>query len=209
MKRFGRREEVEPPAQASAPTHVTGPRLRPDQQRVAREIEAFVLDAMKTRPIQESMLGLLQVGLPHLAQRDCSEAAIVAGQTAARLGYFARCGEHAMFAVAQEPADELLDALAARLEGVTPDPSATQDAVADLAADLVLAEPMDAQEGARGPFWSLPGAGGEARVALRDRLARALRGSPDVSLYELRRTWMYGYFLRALQECFEDEDISG
>ena len=167
------------------------------------------MDAMEGRPIEESILGLLQVGLPHLAQRDCTEAAIVAGQTAARLGYFARSGEYAMFAVAQEPDDELLDTLAARLEGVAPGPTATQDAVAELAADLVLAEPMDAQEGARGPFWSLPGAGGEARVALRDRLARALRGSPDVSLYELRRTWMYGYFLRTLQECFEGEDITG
>ena len=189
--------------------HVAGPRLTPDQHRVVRELEGFVLEAMEGPPIEESTLGLLQIGLPHLAQRDCSEAAIVAGQTAARLGYFARLAEHAMFAVAQEPDDELLDTLAARLENAAPGPSATQDAVAELAADLVLAEPMDAQEGERGPFWSLPGAGGEARVALRDRLSRALRRSPDVSLYELRRTWMYGYFLRALQECFEDEDMTG
>ena len=189
--------------------HVAGPRLAPDQTHVVRELESFVLAAMEGPGIEESTLGLLQVGLPYLAQRDCSEAAIVTGQTAARLGYFARSGEYAMFAHAQEPDDELLDALAARLEGVAPGPTATPDAVAELAADLVLAEPMDAQEGARGFFWSLPGAGGDVRVALRDRLARALRRSPDVSLYDLRRTWMYGYFLRALQECFEDEDMTG
>lgn len=189
--------------------HVAGPRLTPDQNRVVRELEGFVMNAMEGPPIEESILGLLQVGLPHLAQRECSEPAIIAGQTAARLGYFARAGENAMFALAQEPDDQLLDTLAARLEGVAPGPTATQDAVAELAADLVLAEPMDAQEGARGFFWSLPGADGEARGSLRDRLTRALRHTPDVSLYELRRTWMYGYFLRALQECFENEDITG
>ena len=208
MKLFGRGEEADPAPPASAPMHVAGPRLTPDQNRVVRELESYVLDAMDGPAIEQSTLGLLQVGLPYLAQRDCSETAIVAGQTAARLGYFARSGEQAMFALAQEPDDDLLDTLAGRLENVAPGPTATQDAVAELAADLVLAEPIDAQEGPRGPFWSLPGAGGEARGALRDRLTRALRQSPDVSLYELRRTWMYGYFLRALQECFEDEDMT-
>lgn len=189
--------------------HVATPRLTPDQHRMVRELEGFVMDAMAGPQIEESILGLLRAGLPRVAQRDCSEAALAAGQTAARLGYLARSGEHAMFAVAQEPDDALLDALAARLENVAPGPSATQDAVAELAADLVRAEPIDAQPGTPGAFWSLPGAGGDARVTLRDRLARTLRRSPDVSLYELRRTWMYGYFLRALQECFENEDITG
>lgn len=209
MKLFGRGEEVDPPPPARTPTHVAGPRLTPDQNRVVLELERFVLDAMEGPAVDESILAVLQVGLPYLAQRDCSDEAIVAGQTAARLGYFARSGEQAIFALAQEPDDDLLDTLAARLENVAPGPTATQDAVAELAADLVLAEPIDAQEGAGGAFWSLPGAGGEARGALRDRLTRALRQSPDVSLYELRRTWMYGYFLRALQECFEDEDMTG
>lgn len=188
--------------------HVAGPRLSPDQNRVVRELEGFVTDAMQGPPIDESVLGLLRVGLPRVAQRDCSEPAMVAGETAARLGYFARLGEYTMFVVAQDPDDALLDTLAARLEDVAPGPSGVAGVVAKLAADLVRVEPMDAQEGPRGAFWSLPGAGGEARGALRDRLARTLRRSPDVSLYELRRTWMYGYFLRALQECFEDEDMT-
>lgn len=205
MKLFGRNGEVEPPP--SGPRPVV-PRLSPDQSRVLRELEALALDAMRECPIEEGTLGLLQVGLPYLTQRDCSEAAIVAGQTAARLGYFARAGEHAMFEAAQEPDDALLDTLAAWLEDAAPSLATTQDTVAELAAELVLAEPMDAQEGADGPFWLLPGAGGEIRVVLRDRLARALSRPQDVSLYELRRTWMYGYFLHALQECFEDEDMS-
>ena len=207
MKLFGRHGEVEPPPQA--PRAPVAARLGPDQNQVLRELEGLALDAMRECPIEESTLGLLQVGLPYLAQRDCSEAAIVAGQTAARLGYLARAAEHAMFEAAQEPDDGLLDTLAAWLEDAAPASAATQDAVAELAAELVVAEPTDGQEPAEGPFWSLPGAGGEVRAALRDRLAGALSRPRDVSLDELRRTWMYGYFLRALQECFEDEDMSG
>ena len=207
MRLFGRREEVDQPPRPSAPTHAP-PRLTPDQSSVVGELNGLVMDGMRDCPIEESTLVVLQVGLPYLTQRECSDAAIITGQTAARLGYLARAAEYAMCEAAQELDDELLDTLAARLDDAEPGPHATQDTVAELAAELALAEPMDAQAGEDGAFWSLPGAAGELRVALRDHFARALSRPQDVSLYELRRTWMYGYFLRALQECFEDEDMT-
>ena len=207
MKLFGRNGEAGQPPPASERTHA--PRLTPDQNGAIRELNGLVMDGMRDCPIERSTLGLLQLGLPHLTQRECSEAAIVAGQTAARLGYLARSAEYAMFEAAQELDDGLLDTLAERLDAAGSGTDAIQDAVAELAAELALAEPMDAQQGDDGALWLLPGAGGELRSALRDRLARALSRPEDVSLYELRRTWMYGYFLRSLQECFEDEDMSG
>ncbi len=207
MRLFGRNGDVDK-SPASARTDAA-PRLTPDQNRVVREINGLVMDGMRECPIEESTLGLLQVGLPYLTQRECSEPAIIAGQTAARLGYLARSAEYVMFEAAQELDDELLAALAARLDDAEPGPHATQDTVAELAAELAVAEPMDAQAGEDGAFWLLPGAAGELRVALRDRFAAALSRPQDVSLYELRQTWMYGYFLRCLQECFEDEDMTG
>lgn len=207
MSRFGRDEEVDRPPAESA--RIAATRLTPEQNSAFRELNDSVMEAMRSSAIEHSTLAVLQLGLPHLAQRECSDGAIVAGQTAARLGYLARAAEYSIFDAARELDDALLDTLAARLDDAGSGPHATQDTVAELAAELALAEPMDAQQGEDGPFWLLPGAGGELRITLRDRLARALSRPPDVSLYELRRTWMYGYFVRSLQECFEDEDMTG
>lgn len=208
MRLFGQNEDADrrPPAGAGPGA---GHRLTPDQNQVVRELNGLVMDGMRELVIEESTLGLLQVGLPYLTQRDCSDAAIVAGQTAARLGYLARAAEYAMFAAAQEPDDELLDLLAARLDDADTSPTATEDAVAEIAAELALAEPIDGDALKGGPLWSLPGTEGELRVALRDRFSRALSRPQDVSLDELQQTWMYGFFLRGLQECFEDEDMTG
>lgn len=208
MRLFGRHGEVDQSSPPSARTHAA-PRLNPDQNSVIRELSGLVIDGMRDCPIEESTLGLLQVGLPYLTQRERSDAAIIAGQTAARLGYLARGAEYVMFEPAQELDDELLDTLAARLDDAGPGPHATENTVAELAAELANGEPIDAPAGEEGAFSLLPGAGGELRVALRDRLAGALSRPDDVSLYELRQTWMYGYFLRCLQECFEDEDMTG
>lgn len=208
MRLFGQSGDAErrPPATAGPGA---GHRLTPDQNQVVRELNGLVMEGMRELAIEESTLGLLQVGLPYLTQRDCSDAAIVAGQTAARLGYLARAAEYAMFDAAQELDDELLDLLSGRLDGADPGPTATEDTVAELAAELALAEPIEAAAADRGPLWSLPGAEGELRVALRDRFSRALSRPQDVGLDELQQTWMYGFFLRGLQECFEDEDMSG
>lgn len=208
MPLFGRSEEVQhqPPAGArSGPA----PRLTPDQNETVRELNGLVMDGMRECPIEQSTLGLLQVGLPHLTQRECSDPAIIAGQTAARLGYLARGAEFAMFESAQELDEELLDALADRLDESDPNPSAAEDTVAELAAELALAEPIHGGPGEGGALWSLPGAGGELRVVMRERLAGALQRPPDVSVDELQQAWMYGFFLRGLQECFEDEDMTG
>lgn len=207
MRLFGRNEEGPQPPGHRRPG--AADRLTPDQNQVVRELNGLVMEGMRECVIDQSTLGLLQVGLPYLTQRECSTDAIVAGQTAARLGYLARSAEFAMFEAAREPDDELLDVLAARLDDAGSGPTATEDTVADLAAELALAEPIEAGAVEVGALWSLPGADGELRVALRDRLSRALTHPQDVGLDDLQRTWMYGFFLRGLQECFEDEDMTG
>lgn len=208
MRLFGRNEEVDKQPPASARSGAPQ-RLTPDQNKLIRDLTGLVMDGMRECPIERSTLALLQVGLPFLTQRDCSDEAVIAGQTAARLGYLTRAAEYAMLESAQELEDELLETLATRLDAAEPGPSAAEDTVAELAAELALAEPLEAGAPERGPLWALPGAEGELRLALRDRLTRALSRPQDVSLDELRRTWMYGFFLRGLQECFEDEDMAG
>lgn len=206
MPLFGRSGGEDPKPWTSAVG--VAPPLTPDQNEVVRELSNLAMDGMRECPIEHSTLALLQVGLPYLTQRECSEPAIVAGQTSARLGYLSRSAEFAMFGGAQELDEELLDMLAARLEAAGDRPGATEDAVAELAAELALDEPVQPGAPGGGPLWSLPGAGGDLRVALRDQLARALDRPRDVSIEELKQAWMYGFFLRGLQECFEDEDMT-
>jgi hypothetical protein len=61
-------------------------------------------------PFEEETLALLQVGLPYMTQRACSDDAILAGQRAARLGYLSRSAEFAKFDAAREADGDLLDA---------------------------------------------------------------------------------------------------
>jgi len=167
------------------------------------ELEQIVVESLNEAPIERETLELLQVGLPYLVQHECSDGAVIAGQTAARLGYLARAAEFALFEGDLEFDDDLLATLSARLDEAgeeTPD----GDVMADLAAELARSESLDPSPYEGGPSWTLPGLAGSARGTLRDGLVARMRCPPDVEVDDLRRTWKYGYFLHALDELFED-----
>ncbi len=175
-----------------------------DVETAIADVEQIVVEGMHDAPIAHEMLELLQVGLPHLTQRDCSETAVVTGQTVARLGYLTRAAEFAMFEGELEPDADLEQTLGARLDEAERDELSAWDAMADLAAAIALSESLDppAEEG--GPTWTLPGFDGQVRGRLRDNLLLRVQRPSDISIGDFKRTWKYGYFLCVLDELCED-----
>ena len=170
------------------------------------ECAQMVVEGMHDAPIGRETLELLQVGLPYLIQRDCSDETVIAGQTAARLGYLSRSVEFVRYEAARVEDDELYEALAERFDVAEAQGESLYDAMADLAAAMASGEPVDPSPGEGGPSWTLPGLNAEARSMLRDRLLAGMRTPPDIEVDDLKRTWKYGYFLRALDELTEDEE---
>jgi len=203
---FLRRDKGDPAA-GDQPAAAPGERAEiPDEERdgALEELEQIVVESMSDAPITRDMLELLQLGLPNLVRRECSEEAVVAGQTAARLGYLSRAAEVAMLDDELDTDAELFEALSEAFDQAEADGTSASDAMAELAAAIVIDESLDpsAQEG--GLSWTLPGLAGPARGRLRDGLVSRMKAPPDVRDDDLRRTWKYGYFLRALDELCED-----
>lgn len=165
----------------------------------------MVIEGMREAPLGRETLELLQIGLPYLVQRDVSDQTVIAGQTAARLGYLSRSVEFVRYEAARAEDDELYEALSERFEVAESTGESLYDAMADLAADMAAGEAIDPSPGEGGPSWTLPGMDAEARAALRDRLLSGMSPPPDIEVDDLKRTWKYGYFLRALDELTEDE----
>ncbi|MDP1849616.1 MAG: hypothetical protein Q8K79_17655 [Solirubrobacteraceae bacterium] len=178
----------------------------PDEEHegVTRELAQVVAESVNEVPIDRDTLALLQVGLPYLLQRECSDQAVVVGQTAARLGYLARAAESAMLEPDHPPDADLIATLQAGLEEAHAQGTTERDAMADLAAALATGESLDPTPEEGGPTWTLPGLGGQARGRLRDDLVGRLPCPPGVLADDLRRTWKYGYFLCALDELTVD-----
>jgi len=168
------------------------------------ELSQVVVEGMGEVPIAREMLELLQLGLPYLTQRECSDQAVVAGQTAARLGYLSRAAEFAMFEGDLEPDDDLETTLGERLEAAEAAGTSAWDAMADLAAAMVTGESLDPSPEEGGPSWTLAGLDGRARGRLRDDLVARMQCPPDIVAEDLKLTWKYGYFLCALDELCED-----
>lgn len=172
-------------------------------ERLVPELVQVVVESLDEAPLERETLELLQVGLPHLIQRECSNEAVVAGQTAARLGYLTRAAESAMLDGDVAPDPELVAILAARLDAAQEDATHALDAMADLAADMATDEAVDPSPAEGGPSWTLPGLGGDARGRVRDDLVSRIQCPPDIATEDLKRTWKYGYFLCALDELCE------
>lgn len=174
--------------------------IPPDEvERLIDRLTAMVVEGMAEFPFTEETLGLLQVGLPYLTQRECSRDAVQAGQTAARLGYLARSAEFAQFDDAREADLDLLKALEGPLEKADERGSSTSDVLAEFAATIAR-EPGDL---------ALPGIGPDMRGRLRAHLLRGLElpADLDVTVDELQETWDYGYFLRGLEEFFFEDGM--
>lgn len=203
---FFRRDKRDRPAAGAQAGSANVPDTMPadELERVVRELAQVVAESMNEVQIERDTLELLQIGLPYLVQRECSDEAVVAGQTAARLGYLTRAAEFAMFEADLEPDPDLLATLEARLDEAQAEGTPSGDAMADLAAAMVAGEVLDPPPAEGSPSWTLPGLGGDARGRLRDELVSRMQGPADIVADDLRRTWKYGYFLCALDELCED-----
>jgi hypothetical protein len=194
---------------APAPAAYSPPPAAPAQPSVAQVVNRLtdvVLENWRSYPLDSETLSLLQIGLPYLTQRDCSRDAILAGQTAARLGYVARAAEYAEFAGARETDGDLFDELSESLEEADRAGGSIANAMAEFAADLALSEPIDPPASDGGPSWVVPGVGGAVRGRLRDALLKGVRCPRDITAQDLQYTWKYGYFLRSMEEFFFDEE---
>jgi hypothetical protein len=200
---------VQPPPPPPAPAASSAPpppTAQPSIGQVVNRLTDVVLENWRSYPLDAETLSLLQIGLPYLTQRDCSRDAILAGQTAARLGYVSRAAEYAEFAGARETDDDLFDELSESLEAADRAGGSVANAMAEFAADLAVSEPVDPPASDRGPSWVVPGVGGAVRGRLRDALLRGVRCPGDITAQDLQHTWKYGYFLRSMEEFFFDDE---
>ena len=194
------------PRAYSPPPAPPSPPAPPTSSQVVGRLTGIVLENWRSYELDAETLSLLQLGLLYLTQRDCSRDAILAGQTAARLGYIARAAEYAELPVARESSDDLFDVLSERLEAADRGGGSIADAMAEFAADLAVGEPIDPPASDGGPSWILPGVDGAVRGRLRDGLLKGVSCPADITQQELQQTWKYGYFLRAMEEFFFDDE---
>lgn len=193
-----------PPAHTPPPPPAySPPPAQPSTGQLGDRLVELVLENWRSYPLEAETLSLLQLGLPYLTQRDCSRDAILAGQTAARLGYIARAAEYAEHPPAREADEDLAAELLESLEAAGEDVSMASG-MAEFAADLAVSEPVDPPASDRGPSWSVPGIDGSLRGRLREQLLKGVPCPADINRNDLQQTWKYGYFLRCTEEFFFD-----
>lgn len=126
-------------------------------------------------------------------------------------GYLTRVAEVDMFEPARRFADwvaEMLDDHVARSDDV-------QAAIAALCGDLARAEPVGKPEpdDPDAFSWRVPGPGGHVRhYVARKAIEHSLRDRQepiDGDPAELKRAWMYGFFVRTCEEVVEDDAGEG
>ena len=118
-------------------------------------------------------------------------------------GYLARVVEVERFEPARRPAEWVPGMLRERFTRTASWP----EAVAGLCGDLARAEPLDkpSPDDEAAMSWRIPGPGGHVRHYLARRTIEAyLREREDPPLVddpaELKRPWLYGFFVRACEE---------
>ncbi len=124
-------------------------------------------------------------------------------------GYLARVAEVELFEPAQRPADWVPDVLRACFAQTGSWTRAVVDACADLARNEPVGKPSPDDPHAMS--WRVPGPGGHvrhyvARRTIEDRLqgrAAPVDGDPA----ELKRAWLYGFFVRACEEALPAEAV--
>ena len=122
-------------------------------------------------------------------------------------GYIARVVEVDIFEPAQRDADWVAD----RVAGARAHARDKDEAVAALCAELARAEPI-AKPDPDDPnaiSWQVPGPGGHVRhhVARRaiEELLRGREAPIEGEPAELKRAWMYGFFVRTCEEALPHE----
>ena len=116
-------------------------------------------------------------------------------------GYLARVVEVELFEPARRPAEWIPEMLTERLAAT----ASWDDAVAAACADLARSEPLGkpSPDDVAAASWRIPGPGGHVRHYLARRtIEDYLRGAdaPVEDPAELKRAWLYGFFVRACEE---------
>ncbi len=174
---------------------------------LVEDLVSEVAEAMEDVKLPEHVLKSLQIGLPYLAQRELSDQAILAGQAAARLGYFSRAAEFDAFHAAREADLDMGRALADFLGTKDEEGISAYDAMTEFACGMVLSEPGRPNVEQGGPLWAVPGIGGDLRLSLADRLLEAITQIPnDIAYRDLLAAWKFGLYLRALEEFMIDDN---
>lgn len=126
-------------------------------------------------------------------------------------GYLARVLEVEMFEPAQRVADWVCDSIEPHLARAED----TDEAMAALCAELARAEPIgkpDPDDPAA-MSWRVPGPGGHVRhYVARRAIEECLRGRDtpiEGEPEDLKRSWMYGFFVRTCEEALADEEADG
>ena len=157
------------------------------------------VEARRREGPPESILPVLEAdtGL----ETGCQEAKLANGLRHA--GYLTRVVEVEMFEPARRPAEWITEMLNERLAETGDWSRAVTEACTDLANSEPLGKPSHDDERAR--TWRIPGPGGHVRHyassrAIGEELGRtnviAEIGDPS----ELKRLWLYGFFVRACEE---------
>ena len=124
------------------------------------------------------------------ARLACVPDGTDAARVLARRGYLTRFVETELFEAARRPVPLL---------HVDP------DEVAGLTAELAAAEPAGrpSPDDERAATWRVPGPGGHVRHYLAVQAARLL--APDLPEDAGKRAWLYGFFVRSLEERAEED----
>lgn len=155
---------------------------------------------------------MLQVGYFYMYGGLPSEATpetVLVVQSAARVGYVTRCVEYDSFAHARDSNSWLHDMLVGWLADPDFGGDSESETLIEGASRMALTEPLDGGHDDSASLWLIPGLGGALRHQLAGYLLAGI-GTPDadglptlpddVSSEAIHRTWMYGFFLRALTE---------
>lgn len=126
-------------------------------------------------------------------------------------GYLARLVEVELF----EPAQRTAAWVPERIEAHAAGAESRDDAIAALCGELASAEPIEkpSPDDPDAMSWRVPGPGGHVRhhVARRTitELLRARTEPVEGDPADLKRSWMYGFFVRTCEEALADGDAPG
>ena len=187
--------------------------LAVDTGLVLQTLVERVVDRVEARRDEdppEAIAAVLEAMDPELAGGE--DPSLIAGLRHA--GYLCRVVEVEFFEPADNTADWIPGTLRERFARTTSWPEAVAGTCSDLARFEPLGKPSPDDEAAKS--WRVPGPGGHVRhYVARRTIEEQLRGreSPTVGdPADLKRPWLYGFFVRACEEALPPEaslDASG
>ena len=156
------------------------------------------VEARRREGPPESIVPVLEAEGPTTGNQDAK-----LGKGLRHAGYLTRVVEVEMFEPARRPADWIPEMLKERMAETGDWSRAVAEACADLANSEPLGKPKHDDERAR--TWRIPGPGGHVRHyassrAIGEELGRANAISDVGDPSELKRLWLYGFFVRACEE---------